>query len=554
MISELNSARTIIGRLQIKGAVDDPALAGLRAASLLESADLSVAQVTPSAIVFIRKIRDPKPRTLSLDQSNGQLPAEWNRALADSLRQLASKATRPSLSRVTGNEAAVIFLDLSELLACLATDLCDGVVSARWWWQSLLKHVDAIRALKEMWRQKIEYVPAALEHLARRGALIEVVSRFSDDEARDLVQRLVHAFAVTRITRIKATDWVREARSGKETKVRHQLPMPWRRVVPESDTPRLRPMQQLFVGIALMVHRAPMRIRTVGFAREVERWVERVVEVSDARETVIEVRSEGAAPEGSENLTPLREHQIVAAPVRVATELPQEKSGSFVAEKRDVEQVKIGNAVFTYQEPLVIPDAAIASPSIVREPSPVVRSEPPIETAPPEVFVSPSAALEAVTIETELGGLFYLINLAIFMEIDSEDLSIWDFVMIVGCEINQDRDLDDPIWTGLQDLRDLQDGNLLNPENHENPVNKPAWLADMLPDIHARLNLALGINDADDLAELLLHHHARVIITPTHLDVFFDLAQHPIEIRLSGLDRNPGWVPAAGRFIAFHYD
>ena len=70
----------------------------------------------------------------------------------------------------------------------------------------------------------------------------------------------------------------------------------------------------------------------------------------------------------------------------------------------------------------------------------------------------------------------------------------------------------------------------------------------------ARLILALGIESEDSLAEILLHHYAKLIITPTHLDVFFSLSDHPIEIRLSGLDRNPGWVPAAGRFIAFHYD
>ena len=77
---------------------------------------------------------------------------------------------------------------------------------------------------------------------------------------------------------------------------------------------------------------------------------------------------------------------------------------------------------------------------------------------------------------------------------------------------------------------------------------------DLLPHIKARLILALGIDDEAALANLLLHHYAKIIITPTHLDVFFSLADHPIEIRLSGLDRNPGWVPAAGRFIAFHYD
>ena len=85
-------------------------------------------------------------------------------------------------------------------------------------------------------------------------------------------------------------------------------------------------------------------------------------------------------------------------------------------------------------------------------------------------------------------------------------------------------------------------------------LSKPTWLADLLPHLKARLILSLGLDSEGSLAEILLHHHANVTITPTHLDVFFSLADHPIEIRLSGLDRNPGWVPAAGRFIAFHYD
>jgi len=38
------------------------------------------------------------------------------------------------------------------------------------------------------------------------------------------------------------------------------------------------------------------------------------------------------------------------------------------------------------------------------------------------------------------------------------------------------------------------------------------------------------------------------------VDVIFALADLPIEVRLGGLDRNPGWVPAAGRVITFHYD
>jgi hypothetical protein len=48
--------------------------------------------------------------------------------------------------------------------------------------------------------------------------------------------------------------------------------------------------------------------------------------------------------------------------------------------------------------------------------------------------------------------------------------------------------------------------------------------------------------------------YGRVTTTPAHLDVHFSLAAHPIDIRMAGLDRDPGWIPAAGRHVAFHFD
>jgi hypothetical protein len=53
---------------------------------------------------------------------------------------------------------------------------------------------------------------------------------------------------------------------------------------------------------------------------------------------------------------------------------------------------------------------------------------------------------------------------------------------------------------------------------------------------------------------LLLQQPARIQTSATHVRVFFSLAQHPLEIRLAGLDRDPGWVPAAGRNFTFYYE
>jgi hypothetical protein len=44
-----------------------------------------------------------------------------------------------------------------------------------------------------------------------------------------------------------------------------------------------------------------------------------------------------------------------------------------------------------------------------------------------------------------------------------------------------------------------------------------------------------------------------VHVTETRLDVVSALADLPIEVRLAGLDRDPGHVPAAGRALFFHF-
>jgi hypothetical protein len=83
------------------------------------------------------------------------------------------------------------------------------------------------------------------------------------------------------------------------------------------------------------------------------------------------------------------------------------------------------------------------------------------------------------------------------------------------------------------------------------PVDR--WLAHLVPYVRARLRGALAVDDAR-LPALLLAHRARVHASDAHLDVVLALDTLPIEIRIAGLDRDPGWVAAAGRFIAFHFE
>ena len=78
------------------------------------------------------------------------------------------------------------------------------------------------------------------------------------------------------------------------------------------------------------------------------------------------------------------------------------------------------------------------------------------------------------------------------------------------------------------------------------------WLGLVLPYVRARLARALGALE-EEAVRLTCALPARIQLTATHLDLTLSLADLPIELRLAGLDRDPGWVPAAGRYIAFHF-
>jgi hypothetical protein len=247
-------------------------------------------------------------------------------------------------------------------------------------------------------------------------------------------------------------------------------------------------------------------------------------------------------------------------------------------------------------------------------------------------------------ISTELGGLFCLINLGLYLNLYGDftspakpglELVIWDFVELVGRELMGDAHADDPIWSLLAELAGRSTGEpagenfepedewrlspdwlppfssdqpwqwgasrgrlrVLHPEGfavldlklEHNPreqrqrelapygidfssllrrrrdIKPPGsttvrrrrlrrWLSLLMPYVRARLRVALQLESDANVATTLCRCRARVHTSAAHVDIHFDLADLPLPVRFAGLDRDPGWVPAAGRFIAFHFD
>jgi len=598
MITQWQSGETIVGCLRVEGARVDPALAQLRLSTLLNRAVTHPTTLPPSALIFIRKLGDPLPRLLRIQQHDNRPPAAWQQALNEKLEGLAKNAARPALGAVPANAQAVVFLDWSELLASLAIDWCEGQIAARWWWQTLLRKATASQIVRELWRSAPEYVPAALDQLTRAGKTAQFVKTFSDSEAQGLLVSVARRFRLDDLVRV--LDEIRFERqpnltlpqssdfqSAVPSKFEAIRAAPWKDWLRGSETGFLRPEQHTFLGVALMLQRAPSRVRTTSFTRDVENWLREVIAaqpMSSDRSDALESPDRNYPQTRS---TPQVHADHVAETSSVAvnstTTSPKEISRDFthIALEDTDSNPADATATAVRSHDLELVDSSQEEPSLSREPSVSSHRQPSaspehqssttsleeygwtagkisfVSTEPPTTVTSDQLSLIEFQTETEFGGFFYLINLGTYLGYYGDfttpldpgiDLNIWDFVALLGRELAGEQVDTDPVWTLLQRLADRDEG-----EDPGSPQVK-AWLDEQMPFIRTRLRSALGLIQTEDPGPIVCRQHSRVTLTPTHIDVFFALADLPIEIRVAGLDRDPGWVPAAGRFINFYFE
>jgi hypothetical protein len=80
------------------------------------------------------------------------------------------------------------------------------------------------------------------------------------------------------------------------------------------------------------------------------------------------------------------------------------------------------------------------------------------------------------------------------------------------------------------------------------------WLRCALPYLNLLLRAAMRLDWDADLFQPLLAAPAQLYLTSTHVDLVMPLDAISTAARLAGLDRDPGWQPAFGRVIQFHYE
>src|SRR5579864_2088130 len=259
-----------IGRLRISADRADSVITPLRAAAVLETMSFAPIGLPPAAILCIRSLRDPRPRSLQLHTSDPVVAqssrSAWQAALTQQLDDLAARAVRPFVQAVPPTAEAVLFVDESELLACLARDWLAGRLGACWWWSHLLNNLSHREMTLRAWYASPNGVPAAMTHLANSGIALMFVRDLAGPEVQHLTRLVLERFALehlqsvlasslpsVRTTAVLSTAGVRSSRAVEPPAASpstEYVGAPWHRLAPP-DAIALSAEQQFLLGVCL---------------------------------------------------------------------------------------------------------------------------------------------------------------------------------------------------------------------------------------------------------------------------------------------------------------
>lgn len=641
-------------------------LARARLESLLGRAELRPPGLPPSALLCVRRLSDPLPGALRLETGDSRPPPAWESAFVAALERALRGAARPARGPVPAGAEAVLFADRAELLACLARARRDGTAWREWWWRDL-RVSPAEGGVAAAWLETPEHVPAALELLAAEGAAADVIRTLPPETTARLALSVVVVHGLPELRR--AVEAARGAAAARDATAAaagaSRSAPPWSRYAPEAETTTLSATAQLLLGVSLTLRRSPQLARSASFARAALRWAG-----GDAGSP-----STRARPRSAEQ----RSHALPVAPPREARGAParagdpapsappdapeEQRAPALLAElpQRDrvdaASTVAVESAQPSDHEPLPAArprarrrDDATAGrraaappvaprPRVRRGAAPAAASPPTQrhETASPRGPETATAAPEpqqqgiAVAVETELGGVFYLLNFALSLGLYADftrpldrglALDPWSLLAALGPQLLDEPAPRDPLWpllarlsgggrfrppaawrtphawlepfehdgvwcwsaardtlrvlhpagfpavavprrdetVSLQLARELRRLRPIVPELQRAALRpEPSraferWAARLAAYADARMRRALALDADASLEHLLLRRRARIIVTATHVDVVLRLAELPLAVRYAGLDRTPGWIPAAGRVVSIHFE
>jgi hypothetical protein len=521
---------------------------------MLRAADLEPASLPAQAILCIRRLPDPLPGTIDLSGHASVPPAPWQRAARESIENLARRAARPAVECVPAAAEAVLFLDRAEMLACAALDAVRGTLAHEWWWPRLVDVHAGLAPIIREWTREPRCVPAVMAMLARRRADVVAVARsMARDDARRLVELVLREHALPSA----AQAIVAELTTRREEPVlSRQQPSPkpqWLELVPEAGEPSLAVEQRLVIAVPLLLQRAPALVRAKSFETAIVRWIAAQTTTTASRTNANRGRERTPPPRsrtltGAAPVEPPRARAMTSAapPTSAKTIAPRAKqptapsASRITVKSRSRTTIADRSQIEPHRQHTTSVEAQLATPTRVHDE---------IAASTPEI-----APLPDLDFHSDFAGALFLFNAGIALGFYSDftspaqqgiGLDIFLFADRLGRALAGRKFTRDPVHAFLK----RRTARWTPPPvlaAYPNAPRRNRWIAA----VANHLRLRLGAK----LARQLVSVPGRITASLLHLDAYFSLAVHPIEIRIAGLDRNPGWIPAAGRHVAFHFD
>lgn len=484
------------------------------------------------AVVLVRRLRTRWSTVLCADTSQRYAP----------LMAVMAGARRAATADTSAD--VVWFANEAELLACMARDALADRLSGRWWWRTLQHGLPAWLAAEPplaRWLENPKHMPRALQWLDPATALAWL-RRVGENGRAQIVEGLAQVFCLAPQT----PSWVLEGRlPGLAGSTPHGLSL--------ARSPDLGTQPG---GAA---HTSQSATQTQSAAERLQALCTALVADAAAASSPARLQRLATAsrpwPGPSSGLGPLAAADPSGAETPHAAEAdwPVQRASSRAVEGSSAAADTVARASpeFTHAVPRAKPVATDPvhtrrGPGLAQIPTQGSAQH----AAQPERDAETLAALQAPTqLHTRQGGLLFLLNAALQLQLYGDftqprfqglDCPPWRFLLLAG-----------RAWCGPGFRRDPLHGWLLRrAAGARQPVPLALW-----PRLHARLALALDAVPAPRPAlRQMLGLAANVHDTGERLELFFSLAQLPLAVRLSGLDRDPGWIPVAGCDVRFHFD
>ncbi|KQW48928.1 hypothetical protein ASC77_09420 [Nocardioides sp. Root1257] len=445
----------------------------------------------------------------------------------DRVETLRRTARRPALEPVPPGASAVWFADEVELLVCLSDDLARGRAREHWWWRGRVRRAAGSDAevLETAWLRDARWVPAA----------VAALHRVTPARAAAAVA-LLDPVAATRVRRAVLAE--------------HGMAPPVGRTPadPAAAAPDARGA----------VHPATVRARAATGPAPVDAAVARLhPEARALLETALLLEAP-TTPASRPSPEPPAEERPPPPTYDVA-EPPTLHLVAAVADAPGAAAAPVARAAGAARRPAAAaedrPDDPDRPDRTPRAPGEVVplRARPaagrpvpgsgPDDGEPPPWQHHPWQA-SGPAVPTGLASLLYAVNLLPVLDrAPPRPGTGWAVVEALGRWLLRQV----PAARRRELLQDPLLPLLATLDGREPDVPTPVRLGAATRPVRALLHRH-GVG-----AEAFLQP-GRVLVSRTHVDVLLLLDQADVRVRATGLDQDPGWVPALGRIVLFHFE